>query len=75
MNQINDGGNNVNVTGSSNCEGITLSSGSGGQQPVLGRHKVTARLKWDLQLVVSRIAIVLITMSMQSGLKSWRKKD
>ena len=73
MNQINDGENKVSVTGSSNGEGITFGSGSGGQQVGLGRHKVTAKLKWDKE--INRIVVVLITMSMQSGLKSWRKKD
>ena len=35
----------INETGSSNGEGVTFRNGSGGQQPNLGRHQVTAGLK------------------------------
>ena len=45
MNQSNDRENNVNGTGSINGEGITFGSGSGGQQPDLGRHQATAKRK------------------------------
>ena len=56
MNQINNRENNVNGTGYSNGEGVTFGSGSGGQQPDLGRHQVTARLKWckEVNKVVMR---------------------
>ena len=50
MNQINNRENNVNGTGSNNGECVTFGSGSGGQQPDLGRHQVTARLKWSKEV-------------------------
>ena len=50
MNQSNDRENNVNGTGSSNGEGVTFGSGSGGQQPDLGRHQATARRKWNKEV-------------------------
>ena len=45
MNQVSNRENNVNGTGSSNGEGVTFGSGSGGQQPNLGHHQAAARLK------------------------------
>ena len=50
MNQSNNRENNVNGTGSSNGEGVTFGSGSGGQQPDLGRHQATARRKWNKEV-------------------------
>ena len=42
--------NNVNGTGNGKGEGVTFGSGSGGQQPNLGRYQVTARLWNELGL-------------------------
>ena len=50
MNQSNNRENNVNGTGSSNGEGVTFGSGSGGQQPDLGRHQATARRNWNKEV-------------------------
>ena len=50
MNQSNNRENNVTGTWFSNGEGVTFGSGSGGQQPDLGRHQVTARRKWHKEV-------------------------
>ena len=55
MNQSNNRENNVNGNGSSNGEGVTFGSGSGGQQPDLGRHQATARRKWNIVLGTAKI--------------------
>ena len=61
MNQSNDRENNVNGTGSSNGEGVTFGSGSGGRQPDLSRHQATARMKWNKE--VNKIVMRCFYMS------------
>ena len=50
MDQMNNRENNINGTRPSNGEGVTFGSSSGGQQPDIGRHQVTGRLKWSIEV-------------------------